>query len=58
MKEKQTLAIEFADEELEALVVYHKSNSKSYKKLKSNASLNSNLSNILDTVQLTSTKQF
>ena len=37
MNEKQTLAIEFADEELEALIVYHKSNDKRYKKLKSNA---------------------
>ena len=37
MKEKQTLAIEFADEELEALILYHKSNDKRYRKLKSNA---------------------
>lgn len=37
MDEKQTLAIEFADEELEALIVYHKSNDKRYRKLKSNA---------------------
>ena len=37
MNEKQTLAIEFADDELEALIVYHKSNDKRYKKLKSNA---------------------
>ena len=37
MNKKQTLAVEFAEEELEALIVYHKSNDKRYKKLKSNA---------------------
>lgn len=47
MKEKQTLAIEFADEELEALIVYHKSNSKSYKKLNRNATFLKDLDTVI-----------
>ena len=47
MKEKQTLAIEFADEELEALIVYHKSNDKRYRKLKSNATFLKDLDGVM-----------
>lgn len=34
---REGLRIEFADEELEALIINHKSNDKRYRKLKSNA---------------------
>ncbi len=47
MKEKQTLAIEFADEELEALILYHKSNDKRYRKLKSNATFLKDLDGVM-----------
>ena len=47
MEAKQTLAIEFADEELEALILYHKSNDKRYKKLKSNATFLKDLDGVM-----------
>lgn len=47
MDEKQTLAIEFADEGLEALIVYHKSNDKRYRKLKSNAAFLNDLDGVM-----------
>ena len=47
MDERQTLAIEFADEELEALILYHKSNDKRYRKLKSNASFLKDLDSVM-----------
>lgn len=51
MNEKQTLAVEFADEELEALIVYHKSNDKRYKKLKSNATFLKDLDAVMATIR-------
>lgn len=47
MNEKQTLAIEFADEELEALILYHKSDDRRYRKLKSNATFLKDLDGVM-----------
>lgn len=47
MNEKQTLAIEFADEELEALIRYHKSNDKRYRRLKSNSTFLKDLDSVM-----------
>ena len=44
---QKTLAIEFADSELESLILRHKSNYKRYRKLKSNASFLRDLDGVM-----------